>query len=491
MADQEYQLDIELIKRRAVSGVVTLTLRTIFIQLFTFLATFILTILLDPSIFGIFFVVSALINFFIYFSDIGLAAALVQKKEKPTRKDLVTTFTIQQFIILSLVIIGLLFSSKIAAFYKLDASGLLLLRALVFSLLLSSLKTIPSILLERKLNFTRLVIPQIAENVIFYTVAVILAFFKFGITSFAWATLSRGIVGLVLIYILSPWRPALGLDRQSAKSLTSFGIPFQANSILALLKDDLLTAFLGKILPFSQVGYVGWAQKWAFVPLRFFMDNVNKVIFPAYSRLQEYQMELGKAIEKSLFFVTYFVYPSVFGMAAIAPKLIEVIPKYQKWEPALPLLYLFAVNAVFSAISTTLTNALFATGRPKIVLNLMIFWTAATWLLTYPLVLKFGYIGVGLASALVAVTSISTIYFVKQQMPVSVGKNIFGPLSLSVLMFFAVRSLQSIIATNILGLILLIVLGAIIYFVLSLAIFKKHLIEDAKIILGSLISKSL
>ena len=491
MADQEYQLDIELIKRRAVSGVVTLTLRTIFIQLFTFLATFILTILLDPSIFGIFFVVSALINFFIYFSDIGLAAALVQKKEKPTRKDLVTTFTIQQFIILSLVIIGLLFSSKIAAFYKLDASGLLLLRALVFSLLLSSLKTIPSILLERKLNFTRLVIPQIAENVTFYTVAVILALFKFGITSFAWATLSRGIVGLVLIYILSPWRPALGLDRQSAKSLTSFGIPFQANSILALLKDDLLTAFLGKILPFSQVGYVGWAQKWAFVPLRFFMDNVNKVIFPAYSRLQEYQMELGKAIEKSLFFVTYFVYPSVFGMAAIAPKLIEVIPKYQKWEPALPLLYLFAVNAVFSAISTTLTNALFATGRPKIVLNLMIFWTAATWLLTYPLVLKFGYIGVGLASALVAVTSISTIYFVKQQMPVSVGKNIFGPLSLSVLMFFAVRSLQSIIATNILGLILLIVLGAIIYFVLSLAIFKKHLIEDAKIILGSLISKSL
>src|SRR3990167_10530427 len=199
MTDTDYQLDLELIKKKAISGEDTFTLRTFFIQSFTF---------------------------FVYFSDIGLAAALIQKEEQPSRKDLVTTFTIQQVIIFTLIIIGLALSSKIAIFYKLDSQGLMLLRVLIFSLVLSSLKTIPSIILERKLDFTRLVIPQIFENITFYAVAVLLAFKGFGVASFTWAVLARGIIGLILIYFVSPWRPSVGFDKESAKRLTSFGIPF-------------------------------------------------------------------------------------------------------------------------------------------------------------------------------------------------------------------------------------------------------------------------
>jgi len=487
MVNISQELETELIKRRAVSGVVTLTLRTIFVQIFTFFGTFMLTILLSPEIFGIFFVVSAILNFFVYFSDIGLAAALVQKKDEPTRQDLVSTFTIQQAIIFFLLFIGLIFSSKIAQFYNLDKEGLLLLRVLIFSLVLSSLKTIPSIILERKLNFTRLILPHIAENLIFYSVAVILAYLNFGISAFSWAVLARGFIGLILIYILSPWKPGIGINLENARKLISFGIPFQTNSLLALAKDDLLTIFLGKILSFAQIGYVGWAQKWSLLPIRFVVDNVNKVTFPAYSRLQSQKYELGKAIEKSLFFVTYLAYPSIFGMIAVAPKLLEVIPRYQKWEPALPLLYLFAINAVFSAVSTTFTNTLFALGKPKIVLNFMILWTSATWILTYPLVLIYGYIGVGIASALVAMTSIATIYFVKKEVKITVGRNIFGPLLISSLMCLIVRLITSTYVSNIVGLALTIILGAFIYLALSISILRKHLLEDAKIIVKALI----
>lgn len=487
MVNISQELETELIKRRAVSGVVTLTLRTIFVQIFTFFGTFMLTILLSPEIFGIFFVVSAILNFFVYFSDIGLAAALVQKKDEPTRQDLVSTFTIQQAIIFFLLFIGLIFSSKIAQFYNLDKEGLLLLRVLIFSLVLSSLKTIPSIILERKLNFTRLILPQIAENLIFYSVAVILAYLNFGISAFSWAVLARGFIGLILIYILSPWKPGIGINLENARKLISFGIPFQTNSLLALAKDDLLTIFLGKILSFAQIGYVGWAQKWSLLPIRFVVDNVNRVTFPAYSRLQSQKYELGKAIEKSLFFVTYLAYPSIFGMIAVAPKLLEVIPRYQKWEPALPLLYLFAINAVFSAVSTTFTNTLFALGKPKIVLNFMILWTSATWILTYPLVLIYGYIGVGIASALVAMTSIATIYFVKKEVKITVGRNIFGPLLISSLMCLIVRLITSTYVSNIVGLALTIILGAFIYLALSISILRKHLLEDAKIIVKALI----
>lgn len=490
MANSGQELDIELIKKKAISGIVTFTLRTFFIQVFTFLATFILTIILDPSIFGVFFVVSAVLNLFVYFSDIGLAAALVQKSEEPKGEDLTATFTIQQLIVISLVILGLIFSGSIAKFYNLDPKGIFLLRVLIFSLLLSSLKTIPSIILERRLDFTRLVIPQIAENVIFYSTAIILAYLGFGLSSFSWAVLTRGLVGLAIIYYLSPWKPGLNFKLSSAKSLINFGIPFQANSILALIKDDLLTVFLGKILTFNQLGYVGWSQKFAFVPLRFFMDNVIKVTFPAYSRLQEKRIELAKAIEKSLFFVTFLVYPSVLGILAIAPKVIAIIPKYGKWEPAIPLLYFFGINAMFAAVNTTLTNTLFAVGKPKIVLNLMVVWTILIWPLTLILVKIFGFIGVGIASAIVAASTSITIYFVKKEIPVSIGRNIFLPFVISILMFVIVKTTLTFFPSNIFGLILAILVGGIIYLFFSLGVFGKNLIDQAKIIFNALIQKN-
>ncbi|MDP2632913.1 MAG: oligosaccharide flippase family protein [Candidatus Curtissbacteria bacterium] len=488
MAEDD-RLAIDLVVKRAISGVVAFMISGFFIQLFTTFGTFILTVLLAPSVYGIFTLVSALLNVLVYFSDIGLAAALVQKKDEPTEKDLTSTFTLQQIIIFTIVILGLIFSGTIARFYKLDSHGLLLLRVLIISLILSSLKTIPSILLERKLNFVRLIIPQIAENVVFYTVAVTMAVLGYGITAFTWAIIARGVVGLYLIYFLSPWVPKIGLNKISAKNLTSFGLPFQLNTTLALLKDDLLTVFLGKVLTFSQIGYIGWAQQWAFKPLRFFMDSVNRVIFPAYSRIQEQKQELARAIEKSLFFVTFFVYPSVFGIAAVAKEFISLIPRYQKWEPALPLLYLFGINAIFSAISTTFTNALFATGRPKIVLKFMVFWTGATWLLTYPLVVRFGYVGVGMASALVASTSLATIYFVKKEIPISVGKNVLGPLAMSILMFFTMKFISQFMTHNFPGLILTMMIGAIVYLGASFAIFRKTLITDALVIINSIVNR--
>ncbi len=487
--DIESQLEVELIKKRAVTGVVTFTLRTFFIQIFTFAATFLLTILLSPNIFGIFYVVSACINFFVYFSDIGLAAALIQKKESPSKADLSTTFTIQHILILILITIGLLFSKQISIFYHLDSQGLNLLRVLILSLLFSSLKTIPSIILERNLNFTKLAIPQIVENVIFYTVAVILALKGFGISSFTWAVFARGVSGLVTIYLLSPWTPSLSFNKKSAKHLTSFGLPFQTNSLLALFKDDLLTVFLGKILPFTEVGYIGWSQKWAFVPLRFFMDNVNKVTFPAYSRLQEHSTDLGKAIEKSVFFVVFLVYPSIFALFIIAPTAVSIVPHYQKWQPALPLLYLFGINALFSAVSTTFTNTLFAIGKPKIVLKFMVFWTTATWVLTIPLVIRFGFLGVGIASALIASSSIATIYFVKKNVSIHVSSNIIGPLIASLSAFLVVQLAETKLPHNFFSLIISLTLFSMIYIGLSLSFYRRLLVEDSKSILKNLFSK--
>ncbi|HUD20193.1 MAG TPA: oligosaccharide flippase family protein [Patescibacteria group bacterium] len=387
------EIDIALIKKKSLSGIVALTSQTFLLQLIAFGATLLLTIFLTPTIFGIFYVVSAIINFLQYFADIGLAAALIQKKEPLTPEDLSTTFTIQQLLVFPISIITFAVAPLVAAFYKLDAAGVMLLRALVVSFFISSLKTIPSILLERNLEFKKLVIPQIVETIGFYLVAVIMAWKGFGITSFTWAVCVRAVVGLIVIYIISPWRIQFGISKPVAKKLLRFGIPFQMNSFLALLKDDLMTVFLGKILPFAQVGYIGWAKKWAEVPLRLIMDSVIQVTFPAFSRLQHSKEMLGKAIEKTLFGLATTIIPISVGLLFFVQPAVFLIPKYGKWEPALVSFFIFVISAIIAGLSTPLTNALNAVGQIKITMMLMIFWTVATWILTITLIHFIGFNG--------------------------------------------------------------------------------------------------
>src|SRR3989338_3661367 len=117
-------------KGKVVRGTLALTGRTLFLQLISFTGFFVLTLILSPSVFGIFSVVSSVISFLTYFSDVGLAAALVQKKEDPKREELVSVFTLQQIIVLSLVGLAFFMSGAIAKFYGLSSDGLFLLKAL-------------------------------------------------------------------------------------------------------------------------------------------------------------------------------------------------------------------------------------------------------------------------------------------------------------------------------------------------------------------------
>lgn len=472
------ELDVSSVARKSIRGVLALTTRTFFIQAVSFGANFILTIFLSPAVFGVFFVVSAVIAFLSYFSDVGLAAALIQKKESITEEDLKTTFTIQQILVITLVILVLAFSNSIGKFYNLQNDGVLLIQALAISFFLSSLKTIPSILLERDLNFNKLVIPQIVETLFFNVIVVILAIKGFGVASFTYAVLARGISGLITIYLISPWKIGFGFSKISAKKLLSFGVPFQLNSLLALIKDDLFIAYLGKVLPLAQVGYIGFAQKWALMPLRLIMDNVIRITFPSFSRLQDEKHILTKALEKSIFASCFIIFPSLTGLVILSPYFIDLIPKYVKWEPALLSLLFFSITSAAASISTPLVNALNAIGKIKTTLYLMAFWTISTWVFTPILILKLGFNGVAIASAIISLSVIAVIAITRKYVDFNVINATLYPLTSSIVMGTAIFFISQFLAKSLLGLFLVICLGAVIYFLTAYMLGKEQIKKD-------------
>ncbi len=472
--DPTGELTVETVKKRAVSGAVILTGRNVLIQGISFFATALLTVFLTPSEFGVFFIVSAVTGFLAYFGDIGFAASLIQKKDKLTDIELKTVFTVQQIFIILLLIIVFLLTPLIQNFYNLSQEAVYLLWALSFSLLLSSLKTIPTVLMERKLEFNKWVIPQIAETIAFSATAVILAWNGYGVTSFTIAVLIRSFLGLSLTYLIQPWMPSIAFSLNALKSVLKFGIPYQANTLLAMVKDDGMTLFLGGILGTSGVGLLGWAQKWAYSPLRFFMDQVIKVTFPAFSRLQDNKKELSNAVTKSIFFICMLTFPSLVFLVIVAPSLVEIIPRYDKWSPALGALTILSVTSAIAAFTTPLTNTLNAIGKISLTFKLMVMWTFLTWVLVPVLAVSFGVIGAATGFTLVGFSSIVALILVSKYVDINYFQSVGKPFLAASLMGCSVLLVRSAFPVSLLQ-VSLMGFGGFISFAGSILILERRL----------------
>jgi O-antigen/teichoic acid export membrane protein len=154
------------------------------------------------------------------------------------------------------------------------------------------------------------------------------------------------------------------------------------------------------------------------------MDSIVRVTFPAYSRLQKHPEKLTKALNKSFFFLSFFIIPMSVGLMLTIKPFIGLIPKYSKWEPALFSFYFFVVGSALASISTPLTNALNAVGKIKTTLKLMIMWTVLTWVIS-PLFIKvIGFNGVAVAHSLIGMTLGIVVWISKKHFKFSVIENI-------------------------------------------------------------------
>lgn len=487
---EQENLAVETIKERSVRGIVVLTGRTFLLQIISLVSQLLLFAYLGKYEFGVFAIVSAIINFLTYFSDIGLAAALIQKKEKPSETDLKTTFTVQQTLVLSLISIVLFLTPYFVSKYSLDASGKYLLYALLFSLFLSSLKSIPSVLLERKLEFIKLVFPQILETVFYNVVLVVLAMKGFGLTSFTYAVIVRGLIGLSVIYYLEPWRIGFAFSKATLKDLFKFGIPYQVNTFLATLKDDGLTVVLGGILGPVGIGVLSFAQKIARLPLTFFMDTVTRVTFPAFSRLQNEKEHLQRSVTRSIFFICFLVFPSLVGIVILSPLLIRVIPRYNQWEPALLPIVFISINFAFAAATTQLTNLLNAIGKIKITFYLMIMWTVLTWVFIPFLSIKYGVVGTSIGYSLVGASSIIAVIIAKKYVNFSITDSILKPLIGSTVMGIVLLLVRGFVDVSINSMIMLSVVGVVVYLSSMMGIVGLSLVEDIKRSVNTLRNKN-
>jgi PST family polysaccharide transporter len=333
---------------------------------------------LGPGEFGLFWIVQFALSFFMLFGDAGFGAALIQKKHEVTAEELSSVFW-AQLLLGSLVVLVVFVSAPyvVQLWPGLPPSGVWMLRALSLSLLLTSTRVIPAILMERELHFGRLSFVDLVLTASFNGVAVALAHLGYGSSALVGGVLAQGVLGLVAAYALRPWRPLFMFSRERLRPILKFGLTYQAKNIVGFANAAVMPLYAGTALGAYALGIVTWSQNTAFFPLQI-VGILSRVNFPLLSRLQHdpgaFVQTLGRTVKVcatvSMLFIALFL--------GLGPAIVEVIYGKQ-WVPALPTLYVFALSLSIGFIVPIMGGALDALGQPKIMMRLGIFWTMLNW----------------------------------------------------------------------------------------------------------------
>lgn len=451
------------IKRRGIMGALFFLGNSGYMAILGLIANLLFTIYLTPAQYGLYFIVLSITASFNYFTDLGLAAALVQKKE-PKESEFYTAFTLQFILVSCVVTIAILLTPLLVNSQSIDIAGRNLYLAMIFSLFILSFKSIPSTRLERSLNYKVIVWIQAIEQTVFYTLSAILLIMGFGLTALTVSVIVRSIIGTTLIYYNTRWVPRFQIDRLHVRSILSFGIPFQSNVFLAFLKDELLNMYLAATLGLTAMGYIGWAKKWAEAPLRIVADNTNRVLFPIFSKVQDDTEKLRKGIEKALEYNSLVLMPMFMGAFFCMPLIVDIIPKYSKWEIAIPSFNLFIFSALCVSFISPLINVFNATGRVKISVSFMILWVVLNWTIVPVLARILGFQGVAVAFAINSLTFVFVIARMKKYVQFSFFNSIRIPFIATIIMGIVLFAIRSVLPfSSIVLLITMILTGGITY----------------------------
>ncbi len=438
-AGMEISLLSEL-ERKSLSGIGLLVKRQIGVRLLSFLANIALARLLVPQVFGVYAIVVFIVQFFSTFGDVGIGAALIQKKGELSSEDLSSTFWLQQVLVCCVVCVVFAAAPLALCFYPtLPTYGVWLIRAMAVSFALASLKTIPTILMERELNFSRIALVDIIETVSFYATAILLALTGFDVWSFIIAALTRAFSGTVLIYLFSSWRPSRVFRLSAVKDLVRFGLPYQANSVIGFVKDSVTPVFIGAYAGAAAVGFVNMAKSLALAPLML-SEAFGRVAFPAFSRIQDERALLGRAVERSIRCITLVMFPVTALMLALGPEIIRVVFT-PKWLPGLMAYYFYCTSPLVIGVVLPMYSAILSLGKSSIILQMMVSLAVLEWGLGVPFVLLFGFNGIAFSQPVTA----GLFYFVykrvlkSENVHISLLKNTWWQLSAATAAAFLCR----------------------------------------------------
>jgi O-antigen/teichoic acid export membrane protein len=342
-------------------------------------------------------------------TSFGFNPALIQYRTE-SEKAASTHFVIKLIIGICLVLLGLAAAPLLRHFYPDRPTLVPALLAILVIRLVASGNSTPESLLQRRLEFKRLMILNVASSLSMTVVAPLLAWLGWGIWSLVIGEQAVSVVVSALgLWTVRPvWRARFQFDRSIAKHYFHFGFFMMLTQQLTYWLDQFDDFWVGTALGGVALGFYSKAYEFARYPRRVVAQPLQDVFFSTYARLQDDRLRLSKAYYRVNSLVVRAGFILSLGFVLVAREFVQILLGPQ-WLPMVPTFQLMLVYCLLDPLVVTAGRLSMAVGQPQILTRIkalqLVFFVPAVIVSAH----FFGIEGVAVAADIMVVLGASLI----------------------------------------------------------------------------------
>lgn len=350
------------LKRKAISSIKWTTLSTVVNYGLQFLLIVVLARFLSPKDFGLMALIVIVIDFSMYFIDMGLSNAIIYKQEV-SEYQLSTVYWLNIGTGFIFTVIIIFCAPLIARFYSEPAlSQLLLVVSCVFIII--PIGQVYKALLQKTLRFDVLSKIEIPARIVAFLSALVLAVYDYGVYALIWMfIITNTIMSAALIwYGRSIYRPKFHFKFKEVNEFLRFGYFQLAERVLNYFIYQFDALVIGKLLGTGALGLYSMSKNFTQRPSQVISPIVTKIMFPYMAQLQNEPVALKTAYLRTINYLLSISFPIYFTIIILAKPIVSIFLG-EKWIEIVPLVQLLAIFQTIANIYSPIGSLLQARGR--------------------------------------------------------------------------------------------------------------------------------
>lgn len=368
-----------------------------------------LTRIIGPEKYGLYAAALSVFTYFQIVSQLGIEVYLVRREGEEQLTTYHQAFTLLLLLGLGGMLLALLALPLLQSWVRLE--GFASVAQIMFlALPVTLLFQVPRSQLERHLDYKRIAIVELTSQLLFYLVALPLAFQGFGVWSpvAGWWCQQLQITGL--LYWSVGYRPRFFWDLDLIKHMLGYSLSFSSSVWVWQLRTLVNPLVVGRYGGAEAVGYLALAIRMV-ETLSFVMGATWRISIATLARLQGDRIRLVKALTEGMSLQILALGPLLVGFSWLVPWLLPLLFG-PRWLPVLVVYPFIALSYLSNALFNLHSSALYVLHRNLEVTAFHLIHIALFAGAAFLLVPRLGFVGYGWAEVAALASYVAIHIFV-------------------------------------------------------------------------------
>ena len=348
---------------KIIKGGVYLTIVNVLSQFLAIIVNIVLARLLMPEDFGLLALTMTFMGFITLFTSLGFGASIIHNRES-TQEQLSSLYWLNTSLAVASVVIIYISAPFAANFYN-DIRLSFLIRVASLNIVITPIFIIHYKILERDLEFKSISKINLTGTLVGSIAAIIAALSGLGVYALILQPLIGTIVRLILVLIISKWKPQLCFKYNQIKGMVWYSLKFKGSNTALYFERNIDYLILGKFFTSTILGHYAFAYNIMYTPVKRISYIFSEVLFPSFSSFQKDKQKILTGYFKSVTLIAMISIPGMTLLAFNADLIIQTIFGH-KWDGAVPIVRILCFAGAIQSISQFGDVIFSSIGKPEI-----------------------------------------------------------------------------------------------------------------------------